>query len=128
MQNNDKFEYTYFAPTAEERKRIESIRREYEFNPSANKMKRLELLDKKVKRIPKTISITVGVFGTLILGFGLSMIIEWENFIWGVLIGMLGLMIIGIAFPVYCLCTKKYKAKHSEEILRLIDELLKNEK
>ena len=47
-----KFEYKYTAPTMEERKEIDSIRRQYlPTDKSMTKMDRLRYLDRKVKGV-----------------------------------------------------------------------------
>lgn len=126
VENND-FIFSYSAPTIEERKEIESIRKNYT-KPTAeeNKLERLRKLDFKVKNIPIIISLILGIVGTLIFGLGLSMILEWYIVLWGVIVCIVGLFPIFFAYPAYRKQTKKLKSKYSEEILSLSDELLGN--
>lgn len=126
MENKDKFEYSYSAPTAEERRQIESIRKDYAQKSSPTKMERLKALDKKVKTAPRVFAAVIAVAGALILGLGMSMIMEWNIVVWGAVVGCIGLLIAACAYPAYKAAQKRYKAKYGEEIVKLSDELLGN--
>ena len=60
----------------------------------------------------------------LIFGLGLSMVLEWGIILWGIIVGLLGIAIIIIAYPVYVIILKNLKCKYSEEIIKLSDDLL----
>lgn len=127
------FEYTYSAPTEQERKEIESIRRQYQAQPVSDreeKLNRLRKLDSFVKNSATTVALILGVVGLLIFGLGMTMVLEWELYIWGVVVGAVGLTPLMIAYPVYNLMLNKNKEKYGEQILMLTEELLndKNEK
>ena len=70
MNDNDKFHYTYSAPTEEERKEIKRLRSQYLPAPQEGALARLKQLDKKARTIPTAILLTLGVVGTLIFGLG----------------------------------------------------------
>ena len=74
MEN--KFEFTYSAPTETERKEIEFIRNQYQTNNKNEKLQQLKNLDKKVNNIPTCVAIILGVIGILVFGLGLTMILE----------------------------------------------------
>ena len=124
-----KFEYKYNAPTSEERKEIENIKRQYVINdPSTSKIDRLRLLDKKVKQTPIIVSITLGVIGLLFFGLGMSFFLEITEFWYlGIPSSIIGIILISIAYPVYARILKKLKAKYGEEIINLSNELLNEE-
>lgn len=125
---SDKFNYTYTAPTAEERREIEDIRKEY--LPPENvsgTLERLRALDKKAKTPALAAGITVGVVGSLILGLGMSMALEWDMIVWGSVVGVAGLAILAIAYPVWKFLIRRGKKKYGKEILNLSEQLL-NEK
>ncbi|MBQ7880973.1 MAG: hypothetical protein IJ358_03945 [Clostridia bacterium] len=127
MQRND-FEFKYVAPTAEERKEIESIRNSYTIkDKSSNKLERLRSLDRKVKNIPTMVSLIVGVVGILIFGLGFSMVLEWDLFVWGIVVSIVGLIPIIMAYPLHLKVEKQLKNKHSKEILEISEELLNDE-
>lgn len=126
MENdNKKFEYTYAAPTAEERRQIMDIREQYA--PKAEKelkFYRLKKLDSKVRKTPMAISLVLGIIGTLVFGTGLTMILQWGILIWGSVVSAAGLLPVAAAYPVYKKLYYRYKKTYGEEILKLSDELL----
>lgn len=122
---SDQFNYKYTAPTAEERKEIDSIRRQYSpKEQKETKLERLRRLDSLVKNTAVIWSLVFGVIGTLIFGLGLTMILEWNIFIWGIIFMVVGSAPIAIAYPLYSFLLNKYKNRYGAEILRLSEELL----
>jgi hypothetical protein len=125
---NNQFNFRYTAPTEEERREIDSIRRRYAPQEHVEtKMERLRRLDALVKNTATISSLVLGIIGTLILGLGLTMILEWSIWLWGIVLMVVGCVPMAIAYLVYKLVLKKYKNRYGEEILRLSEELL-NEK
>ena len=62
---SDKFSYTYTAPTAEERREIEDIRKKYlPPKDASGTPERLRALDKKARTPALAAGITLGVAGT----------------------------------------------------------------
>lgn len=123
MENNDKFEYTY---SAKQQLELEKIRKKY-LPQEESKMDRLRRLDESVTRPGTMISIIVGIAGTLIMGFGMCLCLEWSEFIPGVIVGTAGMAILAAAYPIYSKITQKQREKIAPEILRLTDEI-ENEK
>lgn len=125
---SNQFNFKYTAPTEEERKEIDSIRRQYApVEKTETKIERLRRLDSIVKNTSTIWSLVLGVVGCLIFGLGLSMILEWNIWLWGVILCVLGSVPMIIAYPVYKYVLKKYKKEYGDEILKLSEELL-NEK
>lgn len=139
MENNSQdkkgFSYTY---SAKEQAELQRIRDKY--TPSAeaekeNKMERLRKLDASVNNIAQTVAIILGVIGTLILGFGMSLIMtdiskilgEYQDMamIIGIVIGIVGGVIVSLAYPIYNIIVKVRRKKIAPEIIRLTDELMK---
>ena len=122
---NNKFNYNYSAPSAEEKKEIESIRKSYlPQDKNENKLELLRKLDFKVTNIPVSVSIAVGVVGLLIFGLGLAMCLEWSLWVWGVIVSCIGIIPISLAYPIYLKVHNKLKNKYSDQILKLSNELL----
>ncbi len=124
MENNN-FNYKYSAPTEKERREIESIRRQYlseEREPGT--LERLKSLHKSIKRSAVIPSVFLGVFGTLVFGSGLTVTLEMQELLIGTVIMAVGLIPTALAYPLYKAILKSKKKKHSEEIVRLSDELL----
>ncbi len=122
---SNQFNFKYTAPTEEERKEIDSIRRQYcPQSPTETKMERLRRLDALVKNTAMIWSLALGIVGTLTLGLGLTMILEWSIWLWGIVLMAVGSIPMAIAYPVYKAVLQKYKNRYGEEILRLSEELL----
>lgn len=119
MDNNEKFEYTY---SAKQQAELETIRKKY-LPEEETKMDKLRRLDKSVTRQGTLISIIVGTFGTLIMGIGMCMCLEWQQFVLGIILGILGIAILAAAYPVFNKITQEQKEKIAPEILRLTEEI-----
>lgn len=124
MDYNEKFEYTY---SAKQQTELENIRKKY-LPQEETKMERLRRLDKSAERYGTIISIVVGVAGTLIMGFGMCLCLEWSQFIAGIIIGIAGMVILGFAYPIFKYVTKKRREKIAPEILDLINKVNGDEK
>ncbi len=126
--SENKFHYVYSAPTAEERKEIDSIKREYEQGRGESKMEGLRRLHARVKRLPTALALALGIGGCLLFGLGLTLVLEWGKTPAGVLVGVAGCLPMAAAYPLYKQLIKRNKQKYGGEILRLSEELLKGEK
>lgn len=123
MENkSESFSFTYSAKEQEE---IKKIRQKY--LPKEDKMEQLRSLDKNVTKKGTIYSIALGVAGILLLGIGMSctMVFEAKWFVFGIIAGLTGIVIMTIAYPVYNHVTKKERKKIVPEILKLTDELMK---
>ena len=122
-QKNKTFQYTYSAKEQEELKRIRS-----KYIPKEeNKMDMLRQLDAQVTQKATMYAIIVGVIGALILGTGMSCCMVWGGavFVLGIFVGVIGLAIVSLAYPLYNRTLKKERERIAPEILRLTDELMK---
>lgn len=125
-QEKNTFEYTYSAPTETERKVIDNIRRQYVTEQKEkDAFTRLKELDGKVKNTAIVWSLIFGVVGTLIFGLGLTMILEWSVWLWGVVFMAIGAIPVALAYPVYNFFIARGKKKHGQEIVELSEKLLK---
>lgn len=122
--NENKFEFTYTAPTENERRTIESIKNQY-VGKTEGSYERLIKLDKKVKNSATIPALITGIIGTLILGLGMTMVLEWQIYVWGIIVGVLGAIPIALGPIVYKLLFRRGKKKYGDEIIALSDELLK---
>ena len=123
MEN--KFNYTYKAPNESERMEIESIRRQYsKATKEESKLDKLRRLDKTVKNAGTVLPLVIGIIGTLIFGLGLTMLLEWNLILWGIVIMLIGSVPTALAYPLSLKLTKLYKEKYGDEILSLSEELL----
>lgn len=121
----DKFEYSYSAPTEEERREINSIRRQYiPKDDGDRKLQRLRAIDKKVKVPAVCASLFSGLFGCIVFGGGFAMILKLEMLLWGSVISLSGCAIMGSAYPIYRGILSRNKKKYGGEILKIADDLL----
>lgn len=122
-KNTTVFEYSYSSKRQEE---IEKIRNKY-MEKEDSKMVQLRKLDREVERPGTMVAIGIGIFGTLILGAGMSLCLVGpaEGFVLGIIIGLVGLAVLGVAYPLYKVITKRQKEKLGPQILELSEELLK---
>ena len=125
---NKEFNYTYTAPSESERKEIAGIRKRYETPPQESKLERLRRLDARVKRSANTAALTVGVVGCLIFGAGMAFALELQQLILGIILSVIGIVPIALAYPLHNLVLKRNKKKYGEEILKLTEELLNENK
>lgn len=127
MDNKTTYIYTYSASENEEVKRI---REKYVPKPklkTESKLEQLRKLDQRVHLLATMIALIVGITGTLLLGAGLSMVLveKYNNFTLGVVIGIVGIIIIALANPIYQVSVEKIKKKIAPKIIKLADEILK---
>lgn len=136
MDNNNKqnsFSYTYSSQQQAEIKRIRE-----RYSPSdevQDKMKQLRTLDASVTRAATVTSLIFGIIGTLLLGFGMSLIMTdissymgiygGEVFIFGIAIGCAGLILCFLAYPIYNAIARAKRKRLAPVILKLTDELMK---
>lgn len=123
QKRQDSFQYTYSATEQEELKRIRS-----KYLPKEeDKMETLRRLDAQVAQKATMASIIIGVIGALVLGLGMSCCMVWAGvwFVPGIGIGVIGIALVSLAYPIYARTLKKERARITPEILRLTDELMK---
>lgn len=117
------FEYTYSAKRQEE---IERIRKKY-VPAEEDKMELLRKLDRSTTRLGTMYAIILGVIGALLLGIGMCCTMLWAEtlFVPGIGIGLFGILLTVLAYPVYLSTTKKQREKIAPQILALTEELRK---
>lgn len=128
MEKNEKFQMTYSASQQEE---VQAIRKKY-VAKEPDKMEQLRALDASVDKKAAMLSISAGIVGTLIMGLGMSLIMSELGAVLGslampvgIVIGIVGIVILICAYPIYNRTLKKEREKIAPEILRLTEELMK---
>lgn len=118
------FVYTY---SAQSNKEIEKIRSKY-LPKEESKLEKLIRLDQQTQKKGQAVSIALGVIGSLLLGVGMCCTMVWNvgivTMIIGILIGIFGMGIMGLAYPTYKKLTARERAKITEQMITLINELL----
>lgn len=66
-----------------------------------------------------------GIFAALVFGVGMCCTMVWTDsvFALGIIVGIIGIAILSVAYPVYKKITKNQRDKVAEQILKLSDEL-----
>lgn len=123
MDDKETFSYSYSAKQQEE---IKHIREKY-LPKKEDKMEQLRRLDESVTRPGSVAALIVGVISTLVLGIGMCCCMVWGDslFIVGIIIGVVGIIGVCLAYPLYTHITKRQREKITPEIMRLTDELMK---
>lgn len=113
------FEYTYSAPEQEE---IRRIRAKYAPREESS-LEKLRRLDAQAERPGTVIALVLGVIGTLIFGTGMCCCLVWSLYLAGIVVGVVGIAMLGAAYPAYVRITKKQREKIAPQILALTEEL-----
>lgn len=131
MADGERFNYTYSANAQEE---IKEIRKKYiSEEKNEDKLEQLRRLDAGVYAKASKASIIIGVIGALVLGIGMSLVMSdfgnilgtLTSMIVGISVGVVGIVLVSIAYPLYNRILKKERKRLAPEILRLTDELMK---
>ena len=109
----------------------ENIANEYA-PKEASKVIALKKLDQKAKRPASIFTSTFGVVAALVFGLGmcLSMQIIGSGFgmmVLGIVIGVVGLVLMGINYPIYKKIFAKSKEKYAYDIITLAKEIAEKE-
>ena len=126
-QRDETFRFTYSAAQQAE---VERIRKKY-IRVEEDKLTELRRLDRSVYKKGKVWSIVLGTIGALIMGTGMSLamtdlgaLIGDFAMLIGILVGLAGIVLVALAYPVYNRIVKKERQRIAPEILRLTDELM----
>ena len=124
-KQSEAFRFTYSAAQQAE---VKKIREKYETPLQVeDKMELLRRLDAGVTRKGSVVALTVGILSTLVMGAGMSLCMVWGGnlFIPGIIVGVVGIIGIALAYPIYTAVTKRERERIAPEILHLADELMR---
>lgn len=124
MSNENTFLYTY---SAKENQEVLSIRKKY-MPQEETKLEELKRLDNLVQSAGVVEALCTGIGGALIFGLGMCLSMEViGHLLWlGLILGLLGMVGMVLAFPVYRKTFNKVKGQHTPRILQLAEELSGN--
>ena len=125
MNQDTTFIYNY---SAKENKEIQDIRSKY-LPREESKLEELKRLDYTVQNSGMIESLCAGIGGVLIFGLGLCLAMQVIgsgvfSIVLGILLGIVGMIGMIIAYPVYRKMMQKAKADYAPRILQLTDELI----
>lgn len=112
-----------------ETKIIESIRTSY-MEKESTKLDELKKLDRKAKLPVKIFAYVLGSVSALVLGTGMSLVMKviGESLTYamplGICIGIVGIVLASINYPLYKDILSKRKKKYAKRIFEMTDELL----
>lgn len=119
--DNNKFSYTYSADSQDE---IAKIREKY-CPREETTLEKIKRLDNGVTNKATTVSIIIGVISSLVLGVGMCCCMVWTDFfVLGIIVGIIGIVGVSMAYPVYKKVLTKERMKIAPQILALTDEEL----
>lgn len=110
-------------------KTIQRIRADY-VEKKVTKLDELKALDRKVKRPAEIFAYSFGALSSLVLGTGMSLAMKvigtTLSFAMplGICVGVVGIALVSINYPIYKRILKNRKQKYSGQILALSDSLL----
>ena len=92
----------------------------------SSEVDKLCALDNKVKIPANIFAYTYGIIGALVLGTGMcfAMKVVGDLMALGIVIGVLGIVMISVTYPIYKAILKSRKAKYSNEIIALSEQIL----
>lgn len=124
MNKDLTFNYSY---SAKDNYEIQEIRKKY-LPQEESKLDELKRLDNQVQNSGLIEAMCIGIGGTLCLGLGmcLSMKVIGSGIMFmilGILLGIIGMVAMIVAYPVYHSVFTKTKEKYAPRILELTSEL-----
>jgi len=113
---------------------VQKIRTQYT-ETEHTQLDTLKALDRKVKRPANQFAYCFGILGTIIMGTGMSLVMTElgqyigiaDSLIPGIIIGIFGLAITVLNYPVYNKILSARKQAFAEEIITLSNALLEDE-
>ena len=127
------FSYSYSAREQEEIKKIRKKYAEDSARTDESSIERLRRLDASVTKKGTVASIIVGVISSIVMGAGMSLIMTdlgaflpgMLSLFIGIAVGVVGMVGVALAYPIYKAITKKERERIAPEVLRISEELLK---
>ena len=123
-RKNEEFDFSYVAPDSEEKRWIEDIRRQYlPEERHGSKIDEIKSLHKKARRLAKCTAAAMGIVGCLVLGAGMSLTLVWGRMAAGIVVGLIGMLIVFLTYPVHQFLIEWGKKTYGDKILKLTDEV-----
>ena len=104
---------------------VEQIKTKYIDEPHMH-IEKLKELDKKVSKPANVFGYLFGIAGSLVLGTGMSfaMKVIGDSMAMGIGIGLAGIFMVCVNYPIYKVILNARKKKYGEEIVRLSNRIL----
>lgn len=101
----------------------EKLKEEYQVKPKKTNFEEAKKLDRKCKLPVYIFTYTFGIIGALILGIGMCLAMNVIGggttlmITLGIIIGLIGIVIVSVNYPLYSIFLRKRKEKYSSAIL-----------
>ena len=114
---------------------VQKIRTQYT-EKEHTQLDALKELDKKVKRPVNVFAYIFGSIGAIVMGCGMSLVMtdigsvigSTSPMLPGIIIGIVGLVMVLINYPIYKKMLNSRKKKYADEVIKLSDNIMKNTK
>ncbi len=109
-----------------EKKYVEKIKEQYS-EKQTSKIDELQKLDNKVNLPAIILTYSLGILGSLVLGFGMCIamkVIFQDLFVLGIIIGIIGIIMVSINYPLYKKVLNYRRKKYSNQIIEITNDLL----
>lgn len=116
-----------FDPIKADAAKAEAIRRKY-MERGTTKLDQLQALDAKVKTPGTVVASMLGVIGALVMGAGMSNVMVWDNMTVGLALGIPGLVMVCLAWPVYRAITGRRRKKYARQVMELSGAIMEESK
>lgn len=93
---------------------------------TSSEVDKLRALDNKVKVPASIFAYTFGIIGALVLGTGmcLAMKVIGDLMALGIVVGVLGIAMVSVNYPIYKTILKSRKARYGKEIIALSEQII----
>ena len=111
----------------QESQQVSEIRSRYAAKSvSEEKIDKLTRLDRQARRPAEIFAYTFVALGALVLGVGMCLAMEIIGSLMplGIVIGVIGIVMVAVNYPIYKRILSQRKKKYAPEIVALSDELL----
>ena len=130
MSNDMVFRYNYSAKQNEE---VKTIRNKY-LPSEKSELDELKALDHKVRKPANVFAYLFGSLSAIVMGAGMSLVMTdlgaWlgmtETMIPGIVIGVVGMALAILNYPIYKGILASRKKKYAQQIIALSDKLMKD--
>lgn len=110
-----------------------AIRSQYE-ERERTKVDELKSIDKRVKTPALVLAYVLGAVGALVLGVGMCLAMgvigglaffgAATDMIVGITVGIIGMAVVSVNYPIYCSVLESRRARYRDEVMKLSDEIL----
>ena len=122
------FQYTY---SAKEQDEIRRIREKYQ-SKEEDGICKLRKMDARVSQKATVVSLVLGILGALVMGTGMSLVMTdighkigmGDAMIPGIVIGVVGMLMAIVNYPIYKKLLGSRKQKYAKEIIELSERIL----